>query len=98
MKRTDSGLIVATSFNFLRRYGRAKGREKVVTLPTGERVRVWQDDSRTVRQIEHDDTLDAIVNPTPIQMAFRSRRATGRGARRVIPNPIRTGLRLKGPR
>jgi hypothetical protein len=98
MKRTESGLIVATSFNFLRRYGRAKGTERVVVLPTGERVRVWQDDSRTVRQIEHDETLDAIVNPKPISMAFRSRRSTGRGARRVIPNPIRTGLRMKGTR
>ena len=74
MKRTDSGLFVAHNFNFLRRHGRAKGTEKVVTDPvTGERMRVWRDDSRTVRQIEHNDTLDAIVTPQPVRLAFTAR-------------------------
>lgn len=38
-------------------------KERIVTLPSGERVRISVDDSGTVTQIEHDDTLDAVVRP-----------------------------------
>jgi len=40
--------------------------QKIVTLPTGERVNVTVDDSGTVKQIEHNHTLDAIVRPKTI--------------------------------
>ena len=50
---------------------RYQARERIVTLPTGERVRVSTDDSTTVTQIEHDHTLDAIVRPQTIRMKIR---------------------------
>lgn len=43
-------------------------RERVVTLPSGERVRVAVDDSGTVTQIEHDHTLDAVVRPRTVRL------------------------------
>ncbi len=46
-------------------------RERIVTLPSGERVRVSIDDSTTVTQIEHDHTLDAIVRPKSITVKIR---------------------------
>lgn len=46
-------------------------RERIVTLPSGERVRVSIDDSTTVTQIEHDHTLDAIVRPKTITIKVR---------------------------
>lgn len=47
-------------------------RERIVTLPSGERVRVSVDDSSTVTQVEHDHTLDAIVRPKTITLKIRS--------------------------
>lgn len=46
-------------------------RERIVTLPSGERVRVSVDDSDTVTQVEHDHTLDAIVRPKTITLKIR---------------------------
>jgi hypothetical protein len=46
-------------------------RERIVTLPSGERVRVSIDDSTTVTQIEHDHSLDAIVRPRAITVQVR---------------------------
>lgn len=46
-------------------------RERIVTLPSGERVRVSVDDSGTVTQIEHDHTLDAVVRPKTIAVKVR---------------------------
>ena len=46
-------------------------RERIVTLPSGERVRVSIDDSDTVTQVEHDHTLDAIVRPKTIRVKIR---------------------------
>lgn len=46
-------------------------RERIVTLPSGERVRVSVDDSTTVTQVEHDHTLDAIVRPKTITLKVR---------------------------
>ena len=99
MKRTPSGLFVASSFNFLRRYGRARGTERVVTDPrTGERMRVWWDDSRTTKQVEHDDTLDGYVRPKPIQLHLVARTPAARSEIAARVQAIRTSLRLRGPR
>ena len=46
-------------------------RERILTLPSGERVRVSVDDSSTVTQIEHDHSLDAIVRPRTITLKVR---------------------------
>ena len=46
-------------------------RERIVTLPTGERVRVSIDDSGTVTQVEHHHSLDAIVRPNTIRVQVR---------------------------
>lgn len=46
-------------------------RERIVILPSGERVRVSVDDSATVTQIEHDHTLDAVVRPRTITLKVR---------------------------
>lgn len=46
-------------------------RERIVTLPSGERVRVSIDDSATVTQVEHDHTLDAIVRPRTVTVKVR---------------------------
>lgn len=46
-------------------------RERLVTLANGERVKVTVDDSGHVTQIEHDDTLDAIVRPDTIHVKVR---------------------------
>lgn len=43
-------------------------RERIVTLPSGERVRVSVDDSATVTQVEHDHTLDAVVRPRTVRL------------------------------
>lgn len=45
--------------------------ERIVTLPTGERVRVTVDDSGTVTQIEHNHTLDAVVRPRTVTIKRR---------------------------
>ena len=46
-------------------------RERIVTLPNGERVRVSVDDSDTVTQIEHEHTLDAVVRPKTIKIKVK---------------------------
>ena len=46
-------------------------RERIVTLPSGERVRVSIDDSTTVTQIEHDHTLDAVVRPKTVTIKIQ---------------------------
>ena len=46
-------------------------RERLVVLPSGERVKVTIDDSGTVTQIEHTDTLDAVVRPEAIRVKVR---------------------------
>lgn len=45
--------------------------ERTVTLPSGERVRISVDDSGTVTQIEHNDTLDAVVRPKTTVIKIR---------------------------
>lgn len=49
-------------------------RERIVTLKTGERVRVSVDDSGTVTQVEHNDTLDAVVRPPSVVIQIRRAR------------------------
>ena len=99
MKHSESGLFIAHNFNFLRQFGRAKGTERVITdARTGERMRWWRDDSRTVVQIERDDRLDGFARPDPIRFVLNNRSSTGRSARAATPHPIRTGLRQKGTR
>lgn len=46
-------------------------RERIETLPNGERVQIRVDDSGTVTQIEHDHTLDAIVRPKTVTIKVR---------------------------
>lgn len=46
--------------------------ERIVTLPTGERVRISVDDSGTVTQIEHNHTLDAVVRPRTVTIKRRT--------------------------
>jgi hypothetical protein len=97
MKRTQGGLYVATNFNFLRHFGRAKGRQRTVRLPSGEKAKVWIDDSRTVKQTEHGDHLDAVVRPEPIRGIFtlQQARALARVNGVVSPGPVRTGFKVR---
>lgn len=46
-------------------------RSWIHTMPNGERVHVYVDDSGTTTQVEHDHTLDAIVRPKTIAIKFR---------------------------
>jgi hypothetical protein len=55
LERTGSGLFLFSP--------KHKRQERIVTLPNGKRVRVSLDDSGTVKQIEEDDQLHAIVHP-----------------------------------
>jgi hypothetical protein len=94
MKRTDSGLWIAPNFNILK----FRRRERTVTLPNGERAKVWIDDSGTVKQTEHGDHLDALVRPAPINLRVElvsARPSSGGFAR---PHPIRAIAQAKGPR
>lgn len=50
---------------------RHQAKERTVTLPSGERVRITVDDSGTVTQIEHNDTLDAVVRPKTTVVKIR---------------------------
>lgn len=95
MKRTESGLWIAPSFSFLRKYGRAKGTSRTVTLPTGERAKVWVDDSKTVKQTEHGEHLDALVRPASIRLQLQTRPARRSAAGLRFPLPIRTKWRTK---
>lgn len=92
MKRTPSGLWVAPNFNFLR----FRKREKTVTLPNGERAKVWIDDSGTVKQVEHGDHLDGYVRPAAIHTQFvvsTARPSVGGFSR---PRAIRSRFTAKG--
>lgn len=66
-------------------------RERIVTLPSGERVRVSIDDSTTVTQVEHDHTLDAIVRPQTVRVKVQRmegrRRLVARRRRPAAPSP-----------
>lgn len=65
MERTDSGLWVASpSFNVLR----YRATERTVMLADGRRAKVTVDDSGTVKQIETDDQLDAVVRPRTVRL------------------------------
>lgn len=94
MKRTASGLWIAPNFNILK----FRRRERTVTLPNGERAKVWIDDSGTVKQTEHGDHLDALVRPNVIayKLTMPEARRAAAGFRR--PKPIRTQSNMKGPR
>ena len=91
MKRTISGLWIAPNFGFLRH----RKKEKTVTLPSGERVKVTVDDSGHVKQVEHDDSLDGIVRPDPIRMALQPFSVSMTVGARAHPNRIASGFRLK---
>lgn len=58
-----------TPFNHLR----LRRREKTVTLPNGERAKVWVDDSGTVTQIETAERLDGIVRPKTLRLVVKER-------------------------
>lgn len=47
-------------------------RERVVTLPDGRRARLHIDPSGTVRHVETDDGLSAVVTPRTIRLRMRS--------------------------
>jgi hypothetical protein len=94
MKRTESGLFVASNFNFLRRFGRARGTSRTVTLPTGERAKVWVDDSRTVKQTEHGEHLDALVRPQAIRLQLHTRPAKRSAGGIRLPFPIHTRMKV----
>lgn len=91
-----SKLIVAKNFNFLRKYGRSKGVERMVTDPvTGEKTRVWIDDSRTVKQVEHDESMDAIVYPQPIRVQIKAVTPQGRAEVRKMSEAIAAALAIR---
>lgn len=54
---------------------RHRASERVVTLPSGERVNVTVDDSGTVTHIEHDDRVDAVVRPRTTTIRIRRKEA-----------------------
>lgn len=65
MQRTASGLwVTEKGFNVLR----LRATERTVTLADGRRAKVTVDDSRTVKQIETDDQLDAVVRPRTVRL------------------------------
>ncbi len=45
--------------------------ERVITLDNGERVAVRIDESGTVRQVEHDHSLDGTVRPKTVRLKLR---------------------------
>lgn len=67
MKRTESGIFIASSFGFLKK----RARTRTVTLPSGERAKVTVDDSGTVTHIETDNRLDAIASPETVRLQLR---------------------------
>lgn len=64
MDRTASGLWVPTSFAVLK----LRAKERTVTLRDGRRAKVTVDDSGTVKHIETDDQLDAVVRPKTVTL------------------------------
>ena len=66
-QQTDSGLWVPNSFAVLR----YRAKERTVTLPDGRRAKVTVDDSGTVRHVETDNQLDAVVRPRSVRLQLR---------------------------
>lgn len=62
-----SGLWVPRTVNVLR----YRATERTVTLPDGRRAKVTVSDSRTVKQIETDESLDAVVRPRTVAIKVR---------------------------
>jgi hypothetical protein len=93
MRRTATGLFVASNFNFLR----FRATNRTVTLPNGERAKVTVDDSGTVQQTEHGDVLDALVRPAPIHLKFAVVKAMSEAGGFGRPNPIRTKFKVRKP-
>lgn len=52
---------------------RMRTRKRTVTLPDGTRALVTIDDSQTVKQIESEDRLDAVVRPKAVTVQIRKR-------------------------
>jgi hypothetical protein len=86
MRQHESGLWIAETFNVLR----FRARHRTVTLDSGERAKVWIDDSGTVRQVEHGDHLDATVRPRAIRLALRPVTPANPVGGFARPRPIRT--------
>lgn len=97
MRETEGGLLVASNFNFLRRFGRSKGRTRTIRMPNGEKAKVWINDARTVKQTERAESLDALVSPAPIRLVLpaHAAHALARRDATVSPGPIRTGLKVR---
>lgn len=75
METTESGLAVARrSVAELFYVNRMHKTEKVVTLPDGTRAKVTVDGSRTVKQVETDDRLDAVVRPRSVTIQIQKGR------------------------
>lgn len=55
---------------------RFRATTRTVTLPNGERAKVTIDDSRTVKQIERNEGLDAVVSPSTIRVQVRGPQAS----------------------
>lgn len=53
---------------YVRKY---KPEVKTLLLPNGEKVKVTISDTRTVKQIEHNDSLDAVVRPKTLTLKVR---------------------------
>lgn len=64
MAESSKGLYVATAADLLR----FRAVTRTVTLPNGERAKVTIDDSGTVRHIERNEGIDAVVRPKTIRL------------------------------
>jgi hypothetical protein len=53
---------------YVRKY---KPEVKTLFLPNGEKVKVTISETRTVKQIEHNDSLDAVVRPKTVALKIR---------------------------
>lgn len=62
-----SGLWVPRTVNVLR----FRATKRTVTLPDGRRAKVTVSDSRTVKHIETDESLDAVVRPRTVVLKVR---------------------------
>lgn len=70
-KMTDNAprLYIARSVGLLR----YRAVTRTITLPNGERAKLTVDDSGTVRHIERDEGIDAVVRPKTIHHKLRGR-------------------------
>jgi hypothetical protein len=91
MRRTPSGLFIASTFNVVR----YRARKRTVTLPNGERALVTIDDSGTVRHVEHGDVLDATVRPATIRLELRHAPPTTPVGGFARPGPLNLKTRLR---